>query len=75
MEDDAGADRVEQLLRADRIIIPFVVGLEIYYITRRERTEDEAERRLALIRQLPAVWVDRVSEAVLLTTGTRKTRH
>jgi len=75
IEDEAGAERVEDLLRAERVIVPFVVGLEVYYITRRERTQDEADRRLALIRQLPVIWVDRVSEAVLVMAGNLKSRH
>ncbi|MGH2460895.1 MAG: PIN domain-containing protein [Chloroflexota bacterium] len=75
IEDEPGAERVEDLLRAERVVVPFVVGLEVYYITRRERTPDEADRRLALIRRLPAIWVDRVSEAVLVTAGNLKSRH
>lgn len=75
IEDEAGAERVEDLLRRERTILPFVVGLEVYYITRRERTQDEADRRLALIRQLPVMWVDRVSDVVLVAAGNLKSRH
>lgn len=75
IEDEAGADRVEQLLRAERVIVPFVVGLETYYITRQERSEDDAEQRLALVRQLPITWLDQVTDTVLVTAGNFKALH
>jgi len=75
VEDEPGADRVEELLRVRQVLLPFVVGLEVYYITQQERSEDEADRRLALIRRLPALWLDQVSEAVLITAGRFKALH
>ena len=58
IEDKPGAERVGDLLREGRVLLPFVVALEVYYITMRERSPDEADRRLAIIRQLPAVCLD-----------------
>lgn len=75
IEDEPGADRVEQLLRQADVLLPFVAGLEVYYVTAQERSIDEADRRLALLSQLPVRWIDRVSDAVLVVAGTFKARH
>lgn len=75
IEDEAGAERVEELLRSQQVYLPFVVGLEAYYITQQERSRDEAEQRLARIRQLPVHWLDRVSDSVLITAGRFKAMH
>jgi predicted nucleic acid-binding protein len=69
IEDEPGADRVEELLRTETVLLPFVAGLETYYITVWERGVDEAERRLFLLRQLPARWLNVVDDAVLVTAG------
>ena len=75
IEDEPGADRVEDLLRTGSVLMPFLDGLEAYYVTLQERSRDEAERRLALIRQLPAIWLDNVSETVLIRAGNFKGRY
>lgn len=75
IEDEPGADRVEELLRTGAALLPFVVGLETYYVTLRERGADEAERRLFLLRQLPARWLDTVGQKVLVRAGRFKAEH
>lgn len=75
IEDEAGAARVEELLRLERVYLPFVVGLEAYYITQQERSQEEADKRLARIRQLPVRWLDQVSDAVLIKAGRFKAMH
>lgn len=75
IEDESGADRVEELLRSEDVLIPAVAGLEVYYVTCQERSEDEAERRLALIRQLPGSWLDRLTDPVLVAAGRLKAAH
>lgn len=75
IEDEPGAERVAELLRRETVLLPFVVGLEVYYLTAQARSPDEADRRLMLLRQSPARWLDRVSDAVLVTAGTLKARH
>ena len=69
IEDEPGADRVEELLRTGAVLLPFVAGLETYYITLQERGADEAEHRLFLLRQLPVRWLDTVDDTVLVTAG------
>jgi predicted nucleic acid-binding protein len=75
IEDEPGADRVAELLHDHRVLVPFVAGLELYYITRQERSLDEAEQRLALVRQLSVVWLDRVTDRVLVLAGNFKAAH
>lgn len=75
IEDERGADRVEDLLRHATVLLPFVAGLETYCITLWERGEDEADRRLFLLRQLPVRWLDAVNDAVLVMAGRFKAEH
>ena len=75
IEDEPGAGRVEELLRSEDVLIPAVAGLEVYYVTRQERSEDEADRRLALVRQLPARWLDQLTDPVLVAAGRLKAAH
>lgn len=75
IEEEPGAERVEELLRNERVLLPFVTGLEVYYVTLQERSQDEADRRLMLIRQLPALWLDRVTGGVLVAAGRFKAQH
>lgn len=69
IEDEPGADRVEALLRehGEEVLLPFVVILEATYITLREVGEAVAERRYALMRQLPCTELWSVDEPTLLT--------
>lgn len=76
IEDEDGAERVEELLRSQEVLLPFVVGVEVYYITSRGRSEEVADQRLALmIRQLQIRWLDRVAEPVLILAGRLKARY
>ncbi|HEY4595442.1 MAG TPA: hypothetical protein VIJ02_03505, partial [Thermoanaerobaculia bacterium] len=54
LEDEAGADRVEDLLRTEKAYLPWVALLEVHYVSRQERGEDVANGRLALLKTLPA---------------------
>lgn len=69
IEDEEGAERVEQVLREEKVWLPWLVLLEAAYITRQERGEDEANRRYALIKQLPATILWEVDEPILLTAA------
>ena len=47
IEDEVGADEVENILRFSRLIVPSIVLLEVYYISLREKGEDVALKRYA----------------------------
>jgi predicted nucleic acid-binding protein len=66
---------VEALLRQEPILLPFLVLLETYYITLQEQTEDVADRRYALLKQLPATVLWDVDEPTLLTAGRLKAAY
>jgi len=69
MEDEEGADEIDSILRTGRIVLPFVVLLEVYYITLRERGEEVAEKRYAFLKSLEAEVLWDLSEPLLLTAG------
>lgn len=75
IEDEAGAGRIEDILSGEECILPWMVLLEATYITRRERGEAEAERRYALLKQLPALILWEIDEPVLLTAARIKSTH
>ncbi len=75
IEDEPGADRVEELLRTGEVLLPFIAALETYYITLREANASEADQRLFLLRQLPVRWLDRVDDAVIVAAGHFKAHH
>jgi predicted nucleic acid-binding protein len=74
IEDEAGADRVEEALKREKIILPWPVLLETYYITLQNNGPAEADRRFALIKQLKAEFLWDMDEAVLLTASGLKAR-
>ena len=75
IENEPGADRVEELLRGSQVVEPFMVLLECYYITYRERGPAEAETRYALLRRsgMEVEW--QADEATVLTAGRIKARN
>lgn len=75
LEDEDGADRVETILRQEQIVLPYCVLLETYYITLQEQTEDVADKRYALLKQLPATILWNMDEPTLLTAGRFKAQH
>ncbi len=75
LEDEEGAERVETLLRQEEILLPYLVLLETYYITLQEQPEDVADKRYALLKQLPATILWEVDEPTLLTAGRFKAYH
>ncbi len=75
IEDEAGAARVEEILRTCSVIISWVSLLEVAYITQQEQSIAEAERRYALIRALPVTLTWQIEEATLLTAARLKAAH
>ena len=75
IEDEAGADRVEQVLTQDQVVLPWMVLLETYDITQQEQGQAEADRRYALLKQLPATILWEMDEPALLTAARLKATH
>jgi predicted nucleic acid-binding protein len=75
IEDEDGGARVEQVIREENCLIPWVALLETTYITRQERGEGEAEHRYALIKQLPVTILWDMDEPTLLTAAKIKANH
>jgi predicted nucleic acid-binding protein len=74
IEDEAGADRVEKALRQEKIILPWPVLFEAYYLTFQGEGEAEADARYALIKQLRAEFLWDMDEAITLTAAGLKAR-
>ncbi len=75
IEDEAGAERVEQIITQGRAVLPWPVLLEIYYIARQERGQAEADQRYALVNKLKARVLWGMEEPILLTAGRLKAEH
>ena len=75
IEDEEGADRVEQALKQRETLLPWPVILETYYITQQEEGQAEADKRFALIKQLKATILYDMDEATLLTAARLKALH
>jgi predicted nucleic acid-binding protein len=72
IEDEPGADRVEQLLRKHAVLLPFVVLLEIFYISLQEQSEEKANARYAMLKALDVTFLNEVTEPVLLRAAQMK---
>ena len=72
IEDEAGAERVESALMEPTTIIPWPVLLETHYISLQEDGQAEADRRIALIKQLQVEIPWGMDESTLLTASKLK---
>jgi len=72
IEDEEGADRVEQALKQPSTLVPWPVLLETHYVTLQEGGQAEADRRLALIKQLGVEILWGMDEPTLLTASRLK---
>jgi predicted nucleic acid-binding protein len=75
IEDEAGADRVEQALKQPTTLVPWPVLLETHYVTLQEDGQAEADRRVALIKQLDVEILWGMDESTLLTASKLKAEH
>lgn len=75
IEDEAGADRVELALRLPTTLVPWPVLLETHYVSLQEKGQAEADRRIALIKQLEVEIVWGMDESTLLTASRLKAAH
>lgn len=69
LQDEEGADEVEAILRRKRCFLPFVVLLEVYYLTFREKGEEVADKRYAMLKSLNVELLWEMDEPVLVTAG------
>ena len=79
IEDEAGADSVEELIEKARageivVLISFMSFMEVYYITIQERDRHEAPARVDLMAALPRLRVDSTA-ALGLLAGELKAEH
>jgi predicted nucleic acid-binding protein len=70
VEDEAGKERVAQILQKEDFILPFVTLLEVHYITEQEQGLPEADRRYAVLKQSNVLWS--FDEPTLLTAARLK---
>lgn len=75
MEDEPGADRVDRLLMREHVLIPFVTGLELYYITLQEHGQGVADLRYAALAKGEAHVLWEMSESILLVAARLKANH
>lgn len=75
IEDEPGAERVEEALRHHATLIPSMALLEIRYVTHQERGLDEAERRFAILQQLPSRIIWELGEREVRRAATFKALH
>ena len=75
IEDEDGAERVDLLLRTQDIYLPWIVLLEVTYISRQEFGEAEAELRFANLKRLPVTFLWLADEPILLTAARLKANH
>ncbi len=75
IEDEPGAERVEQVLTQGQVWLPWLVLLEATYIIQQEQGEAEAERRYALMKQLPATILWEMDEPTLLAAARLKANY
>ena len=75
IEDEAGADRVEQVISQGLALLPWPVLMEVYYITRQEHGQAEADQRYALASKLPTRVLWGMDESLLLTAGRLKAEY
>jgi predicted nucleic acid-binding protein len=75
IENEPGSDRVEQVLRNEAVLLPWLVLLEVYYVTLQERGASEADRRFALMKQFPCEIVWQAQEPTVLIAARFKAEH
>jgi predicted nucleic acid-binding protein len=75
IEDEPGADRVEEVLRGGRSYLPWLALLEVHSITRQEAGDDEANRRLALLKNAGCQVVWDLDESLVLSASAFKAGH
>lgn len=73
VEDEAGKERVAEIMRKEEFILPFVTLLEVHYISQQEQGLPEADRRYAVLKQANVLWA--FDEPTLLTAARLKAEN
>jgi predicted nucleic acid-binding protein len=69
LEDEEGADTVDDILLTKKCLLPSVVLLEVYYITFRKKGEEIADKRYAMLKSLSAEFLWEIDESIVITAG------
>ncbi|HUP22018.1 MAG TPA: PIN domain-containing protein [Thermoanaerobaculia bacterium] len=75
VEDEPGAERVQEIIAGERALVPWIALLETHYVTRQERGAAEADRRYALLCEVSAEILWEIDEVVLRTASRLKAEH
>lgn len=75
IEDEPGADRVEEAIAAGGTVLSCLALLEVYYVTLQEQGRAEADRRYAWLKELPVEIVWTMDEPTLLIAARLKAGH
>jgi len=75
IEEEDGAERVEEVMRSELSVLPWLVLFEAHYITRQERGAGEADRRYAFLKQSPCEILWQIDEPTLLVASRFKADH
>jgi len=83
IEEEDGYGDVFKILKENEVLIPFIVLLEVYYISYRERGEDVADQRYAFIKSLSRSShsgerikiIFEINEPILITAGRLKATY
>lgn len=75
IEDEQGSDRVEELLRGGKTILPWIALLEVYYISLQEQGEQVADQRLAMLKQVAGTILWQTDEPTLLQAARFKAHY
>jgi ribonuclease VapC len=75
IEDEPGANRVWDILKNESVIIPWPALMELFYITTREKSLEEAELRLAALKHGRAEILWEIDETTMLIAAKIKAAH
>ena len=75
IEDESGSERVEEVLRKEQVFLPFLALMEVRYFSRQELGAGEADRRYALMKQLPCKILWQIDEPTVLTAARFKASY
>ena len=74
-EAEAGMERVKQIIQEEQVYLPWIVLLEVNYITQQERGEIVSQNRYATLKKLFTNIIWEMDEPTLLTAARWKARY